>query len=346
MSFQLTALSAAVQHNCHIADARYASDYTLCVYLLKMVEYYRWERGYPFSFNLPKEALGAWMTQREALWETLETASFQPLLINGKSFDPFATYEINQQLVPQGLVYSAGLGNGGQPHFFLAQLHSRSVLEQGSTLFISETEYARDFTAPPAMHLDNTLFVRRESLRRMLWERYSEWRWQPVDNPMGRAVQAYPFAEDVDAALALMAEAELAPVIGHEQGEYRASLTLGAAWGEWLAGCSRSRLELLLRAVRDHYADALVTLPQLLAQRTPANWHFYLANLRGWRKVSFPALIAAYQRWHVSGDWEELTLLVATAREHWQTVAQTALSLHAASTPEAELLAWLETQYL
>ena len=34
-------LIQTVQRNCHIADARHAGDYTLCVYLLKMREFYR-----------------------------------------------------------------------------------------------------------------------------------------------------------------------------------------------------------------------------------------------------------------------------------------------------------------
>ena len=32
-------LAQAVQHNCHISDARHGADYSLCVYLMKMREY-------------------------------------------------------------------------------------------------------------------------------------------------------------------------------------------------------------------------------------------------------------------------------------------------------------------
>ena len=37
-------LSDTVQLNCHISDARHAGNYTLCIYLLKMREFYRWEK--------------------------------------------------------------------------------------------------------------------------------------------------------------------------------------------------------------------------------------------------------------------------------------------------------------
>ena len=47
----------AVRTNCHIADAKHATDYTLCVYLMKMREYYRWEHNIPFNEKLQHQAL-------------------------------------------------------------------------------------------------------------------------------------------------------------------------------------------------------------------------------------------------------------------------------------------------
>ncbi|HKJ07631.1 MAG TPA: hypothetical protein VKA76_00940, partial [Gammaproteobacteria bacterium] len=54
MHDELRTLCAKVQKNCHISDARYAGDYTLCIYLLKMREYYRWEKGYSLDASLNK----------------------------------------------------------------------------------------------------------------------------------------------------------------------------------------------------------------------------------------------------------------------------------------------------
>ncbi|HSP01523.1 MAG TPA: hypothetical protein VLN90_08695, partial [Thioalkalivibrio sp.] len=39
---QLSDLRQSVQRNCDIADARHAGNDTLCTYLLKMREFYRW----------------------------------------------------------------------------------------------------------------------------------------------------------------------------------------------------------------------------------------------------------------------------------------------------------------
>ncbi len=45
------ALIGAVQMNCHIADARHATDLSLCIYLLQMREFFRWEQGLEFGME-------------------------------------------------------------------------------------------------------------------------------------------------------------------------------------------------------------------------------------------------------------------------------------------------------
>ncbi|MCS6786726.1 MAG: hypothetical protein NZ524_06820, partial [Thiobacillaceae bacterium] len=45
----LAALINAVQRNCDISDAQYAGDLTLCTFLLKMRELYRWEHDIPLG---------------------------------------------------------------------------------------------------------------------------------------------------------------------------------------------------------------------------------------------------------------------------------------------------------
>ena len=159
-----------MQRNCDIADAQHARNFTLCTYLLKMREFYRWEKGYPFQASLPKDELGEWMTARENRWEGLEDAAFSPITIDETDFDPFDTAAINRALLPSGLIYSGGIGGRSVPHFFLADLlHTEE--RHGFPVLVSDNEHARDLAAPPAMLLGNTVFVRRESLRRMLWEK-------------------------------------------------------------------------------------------------------------------------------------------------------------------------------
>lgn len=326
---ELQALRRAVQTNCHIADARHASDYTLCVYLLKMREYYRWEQRYPLGDPLSNQSVGDWLVEREALWEELEDQAYGPLSLDGTSVAPFETDRINAQLFDQGLVYSAGLGHKGRPHFFLGDLERRERLDDYHIL-VSGREYARDLSAPPAMALGDTIFVRRESFRRLIWEKLEEWRWHKLDNPMGRAIAHYDFDADIDAALDAMTENEVEAVVLHEVGEVMAGRQLGHGWQDMIAHMSRSRAEIMARAVRDHLADALSTLPNLLERNSDASLHFYMANISGMRKQIFPSLQQAYEQWRSTQELRPLRRLVETSRKHWLEVAERMLSLHKA----------------
>ena len=328
MNHSLEKICTQVQNNCHIADARHAADYTMCAYLLKMREYYRWELGYGFTDALPKDPLGAWLEEREALWEMVEQADYSPIEISGKTFDPFDTNGINQALEPFSLVYSAGLGLGGRAHFYLAELLHKQAQDDVFTLYVSGKEYARCLTAPPAMASGHDVFLRKEALQRYLWEKYESWLWSRPDNALGRAFSHYDFATDPQAAVETMAATEMDAAKEHELGEYQAGLLLGEQWNQLVLDMALSPAELMARAVKDHLADALRTLPMLLQQRAVASWHFYVGNLNGMRKHLFPELVQAYQQWHETGDWTVLEAVVATAANKWQTLAQEMLKVH------------------
>ncbi len=182
MTRNLRRLAGAVQRNCDISDARHAGDYGLCTFLLRMREYYRWEMELPFSRRLAKDDLGDWLDGRERLWSGIEEDGFARLPLGRAGLDPFATARANRTLLPRGLVYSAGYGRFGKPVFFLGRL--LDVQERaGLKVIVSSCEYARELAAPPAMLLGRTVFVRRESVRRALWERLEEWRWRKLDAP-------------------------------------------------------------------------------------------------------------------------------------------------------------------
>lgn len=330
----LAALTQAVQRNCHISDARHGTDYTLCIYLMKMREYYRWERGLPFGANLSRHDVGDWLTQRERLWEDLVKADFESLQIDGRRFDPFDAEAINAELNEHGLVYSGGLGLNAKPHFFLGSLDKR-IQSEGFSVLLANREYARDLSAPPAMLRDNTVFVRREALRRMLWEKLESWRWSRPPNALGRAFACYDFESDLDSALTTMAETELHAVLLHEIGEYQAGSLLGATWNEMLANLTHTPAELMARAVRDHLADCMNTLPELLREQCSSSVHFYMGNLNNMRKMIFPGLQGAYQEWLDEGDWEPLAAIAEVGRRHWADVASRMLEIYKRFESEA-----------
>jgi len=316
----LNALAADVQQNCHISDALFARDYSLCIYLLKMREYFRWEKGYRYGDALPDQELGEWLVAREQLWQGLEEEPYGTLLLGDTRFDPFSSDAINAALVPQGFVYSGGYGGGSKPHFFLAQFE-RELKEPALHVLITGRELARDLTAPPAMTQGETIYVRRESLRRMLWERLEEWRWRKQEGPMARVARHYAFDTRFDAALDALTEVEIDSVVWHERGERQIGMEVGPAWEEMLASVARTRTEYTLRAIRDHAADCAVTLPQLIAQENEAPLHFYFANLTGMRRAIFPSLWKAYERWCEESDRTPLLRAIQQGERHWRATA-------------------------
>jgi hypothetical protein len=327
-AFDLDAIVEAVRENCHISDAQHAGDLTLCTFLLKMRELYRWEHAIPLTREMPRAEVGDWMNARGQLWDGLEAAPYRPVPLPSGAVDPFESARINAELLARGYVYSGGYGRGCKPHFFLAELRRREQ-RHGFEIYISGRELARDLEAPPGMYLDRALFIRTEALRRWLWEKYEEWRWSRKNEAMGRALAAYPFVAAPEAALDAMTATEMESVILHELGEARVGAELGQAWEDLLVAVMRGRAEIIVRAVRDLCADCLSSLPGLAERGEAAAIHFFFANFVGMRRRLAPELYAAYERWQEDGSAAVLAAAAAAGLERWRATAQVLLAMHA-----------------
>lgn len=325
----LSQLRQTVQQNCHIADASHAADFTLCIYLLKMREFYRWENGQGFAAALDNQHVGQWLRDREALWETLEGQNFDSLNIGPQQFDPFDAPLINQQLVPEQLIYSAGLGLNNRPHFFLAQLEQHQH-HAGYDLYIAGKEYARDLAAPPAMSQNKTIFIRKESLRRLLWEKLETWRWNRPANALGNAFACYDCETDLETALDDMTTNEVENVVLHEIGEIEAGKLLGPDWEALLFDIPHSKLALQLRAIRDLLADYITTLPELLERQDEPSLHFFFGNLSNLRKDLDRELYPAYQYWLENKSLQRLQETVQKNQDHWLQLCQEILAIYQA----------------
>jgi hypothetical protein len=336
-------LVQSVQRNCNIADARHAREMTLCNYLLGMREFYRWEHEVPLARALPRQELGSWISEREALWDGLQADDLEPLRMGERSYDAFDVDAINAALVPQGLVYGGGYGRFGKPHFFLAQLE-RHELRQGLRLFVSGCEYARDLTAPPAALLDGAVFLRRDALRRWLWDKIEIWGVRKADGALKSALECYGFTSDAETAIEHMTEQEAETLILHELGEAMAEPLLGAAWPDLIATLKGRRAEILARAVRDNLADCLSTLPRLIEREAACSIHFHFANFEGARSKLFPLLELAYRRWRETGNLEPLREAAQAGSAHWHEAALSLLRAHQADPAAAEetIAAWIE----
>ena len=331
----MQALIEAVQFNCDIVDARHGSDYGICTYLMKMRELFRWQRGLPLGARLGKDEVGNWLSAREAHLESLEQADFIALSWDGHSIDPFDEDAVNAVLACSGLVYSAGLVDGARPQFCLAEMEGEQRSDNGFVLRVSGRELARCLNSPPAMTRGPNIFLRRESLRRFLWEKYESWLWSRPDNAMARAIAHYPFETALGDALDAITAAEMAVIEAHERGEHLAGLELGESWEAMLLDLSLTPAELMARAVRDHLADCTHTLPMLMEEGREPSLHLFMANLGAMRKQLFPTLQLAYGDWLASGDKSVFSGPIHEGSVHWLGLARRLLVLHARHGAEA-----------
>lgn len=324
-------LAAAVQTNCHIADARHAADLSLCVYLLQMRELFRWEQGLAFGVAVDRAAVGQWLAARERLWSQLEQQPWLALPIGERAFDAHDVEAVNAELAPLGLVYGAGLASAGRPTFFLAHLHGRQWRQNEVRLEVCGRELARGLFAPPAALVGgHTIVLRRDALARVLWEQFEAFSVRRIDGAFKALADAYGLHDGADfvAALPRLVDDLSETLVLHELGEYRAGQWLEPAWAAMRLGLEHRRADLYVRAVRDHLADLEITLPALIERNDAAALHFWFANYEGVREQLFPSLTHAYAAWR-RGDAGQLLLRMARdGAAHFRALAEQVLLLH------------------
>lgn len=330
-STQVDALVGAVQTNCHIADARHATDLSLCIYLLQMRELYRWESGLPFGAVLERARVGQWLAERETLWSELEGRAFATLPIGDARIDPLDATAVNAALAGTDLIYGAGLSGVDRPLFFLALRHSVQQRE-GLPLVACGRELARSLLAPPAaLAGEQGIVLRRESLARWLWEKYEAFSHRRVGAALKAFLDGYELHDGTAFAAALprLVDDLCESLVLHELGEYRAGQRLGPRWARMRLSLDQRRTDLIVRAVRDHLADLEVTLPTLVERGAAPALHFWFANYEGVRAGLFPSLSDAYVAWTRGDAGQALMQAAQRGAAHFHALAQQALELHA-----------------
>ncbi len=315
----IEALTQSVQFNCDLSDREFAADYSICIYLIRMREYYRWAHGIAPDAALDQASLMDWVSNKEDAWEALEQVDFQALVYKGETFSPFDAQALNHKLHASGYTYSAGYGRFAKPVFVLAELESLEI-NHDYRLTLAGRELARELVAPPAVMQNGEIFIRTESVSRMIWDLLEEWQWHKPDNAMAEFVRYYDFEKKPLQALQAASVEQREVLILHEIGELLAEDLLAANWNEMLFSDNK-HLQLFARAVRDCLADCLSTLPGLLAVNNVPGLHFYFASLTPMRKAMFPALVEGYQQWRQQGSMDGLKQAIEPGRAHWMAVA-------------------------
>ena len=131
----LDRLTRQVQHNCDVSDARHAGIYSVCGLAMRLRDLYKWDRRLPPWEEHEAGPVLDWIGKREALWESLADAQYQPLSIGDREFDAFDCDRINTLVQPHGFFYGAGYAHSLKPTFFLAKIADRQTIS-GKTVWM------------------------------------------------------------------------------------------------------------------------------------------------------------------------------------------------------------------
>lgn len=320
-------LISSVQHNCDISDAHHAADSTMCVYLLRMREHYKWLKNVPYGEPFDHKLLGIWIGQREAHLASLENTDYAPITLDGVEYDPFDHLQISRQLSKRSLVYCAGYGRRGKPVFCLGEI-VRTEHTDDYEMFVTGREFAREMSAPAAMSLGKTIYIRQDAFMRLVWEMFEEWSWRKPHNAFYKAIASFGNGRDPKEVTHDLARGEIENLILHEIGEVVAGDLLGERWSEMLGFLTNTSLEWSARAVRDILADNITVLPALVSKGNASSLHFYFAGFHSPRSELYPTLKQAYGIWDDSQTLAPLKAVLRRGQIHWLETAQELVSCY------------------
>jgi hypothetical protein len=310
-------LKAQIKYNCNVSDAKFWGFYSICGLLLRMRELYRSEKGMEFYESIAMEEISPWIGERDELWNSLAKAELRSVEIERRSFLPFDVEDINIILSEKYMLYGAGFGRHMKPNFFLAQrVETRST--DHYDLYIAGKEYVRDIDTVPAMVQGRDIFVRKERVKGLLWEKYHEMMSKKFAGLLDYAFGHFDIERtesrltDIDVKIDATVEKVTEMIILHEVGEVMEGREIDG-WLELLGTFNGSKEEYLLRAVKDVLSDCSDHGPLqfLIRNRDEGMLGFYAALLTGLHKAVFPELMNALQEFIENKSWESLEAMRA-----------------------------------
>jgi len=314
----------AVQRNCDISDARDNGIYSICTLVLKLRNLYKWEHGME-AWQEPESAeLLDWIEARENFWKTIADKPFEPLPINGVHINPWDAGVVNTMLAETGLVYGAGYGRSMKAVFFLAEKIREETVE-GCPVLILGQEKATDLASPFAMLQEGVIFIRRSPLRLFFWDHIQDIR-SSSRTSLHHALDQYGVLtadgrvnqQAVREKLDAIVDGEIPIFIYHEVGEMLETTLDSGTLKTIISAFPDSAIEFVGRAIKDILAD---THPKgmisfIIREQREASLGFYAGFLDGVRKVLFPEMHAAFQKFLPDRDWQLIEQARCRCRDH------------------------------
>ncbi|MBI5606850.1 MAG: hypothetical protein HY879_26265 [Deltaproteobacteria bacterium] len=294
-----------IRKNCTLADAHHSGLFSLCGLFLRMKDQYNWEKQNPPWSPTDKDRLLKWIDQKEALWLECLDSPFEPIRINGHTFDYLDNRQINQFLIPAGLYYGAGYGRGLKPTFFLGRVKEKR-LSFGFTVIVLERNLACDLSLTLAQRQGRTIVLHLDPLRFFLWSKIQETeQWEREATALALSFYGWNPSAPPDGQMEPIIQSELETVLFHELGEARDRTIPQGLWRSLLSLFPFSRVELYLRTLKDLLADTHPggTLTHIIESGKAGSLAFYLSNLKGLRRTLFPEIIPAIRKFKKEMDW-------------------------------------------
>ena len=348
----ISSLTSQIKQNCNISDAKYWGSYTICGLLLGLRELYKFEHNIRPWEDVKKESILEWISEREKLWAELEDKDFVPIELSGVKYDAFDSESINKQLLSQGLFYTAGYGQRMKPSFFLAELYQKIIVE-GYSVYIAGKELTRDIAVYPAMLQGRTIIIRKDVITSSIWDKFNELKANKSKSALKYAFNFYGLSaeeeltEELISKIIKIAESEIEAYIYHEAGEITEGKKLGEQWKNFIFSISNSRAELLARGIKDLLADTSEKgmLRYLIDMRKKGSLAFYVSSLRGYRKSVFGEISAAFDKFIVTEDWNEIENARVNCNKMAINYAGTMLELFRKKNERTGLIADIEKEF-
>lgn len=284
---------AQVRLNCAISDSQYWGYYSICGLLLRMRELYLCDKGLLPWQPPPQQEVAEWISTQEARWQELEASPLHDIRINSRIFSPFDTDSVNAHLQGTGLLYGAGFGTFNKPVFFLGRLVSdEEVLDY--RVRVVESELCRDLSIHPAMLQGRCIFIRRDAVRSVLWDRLQAISSRTCKGTASTVFESYGLlasdagSHDFLFGLDRMIKDASGIFLWHEIGEAYED-DRAEDWLQMLVALEDKYAELYLRGIKDVLADTSLrgTLRLILNNQDRTLLALYASLLDGIRKDLF-----------------------------------------------------------
>ena len=307
----IISLQNQIMLNCRISDGRYGGVFSLCVFLLRMRYYYKWEVDLDPWEEPDYQDLLQWVESKETLWEETAVQELSPLNIGRDEFDPFDVDAINARLQGFGLFYGAGYATGMKPTFFLAAASTRKIANNMQVHTLNQ-ELARDLFTSPAMRQGSHIITRPRTMAALLWDMILE--KKPSTLPALKfALSRYGLdLEELErspgqysAALWQIAGDESETWVYHELGEAMQEGFDLEIWQEMISTHANTAVEKVARAAKDLLADTHEQglLAHIIEHQKASSLGLYLCLAEPLARSLFPEIKPAFDRIKSGQGW-------------------------------------------